>query len=51
VDRNLARGLDPELHGVPIDGDDHDSDVVPDHDGLVEFSAEYEQDGALRGCV
>jgi hypothetical protein len=34
------RRFDPQLHGIAIDRDDDDSDVVTDHDRLIELSAE-----------
>src|ERR1700738_1295622 len=40
VHRNRARRFDPQLHGVAIDRDDDDTDVVTDHDRLVELAAE-----------
>jgi hypothetical protein len=40
MDGNRPRRINPQLHLVTIDGNDNDSNVVPNHDRLIEFSAE-----------
>src|SRR5579875_3073830 len=47
--RDVARRFDPHLHLVAFDRDDHDADVVPDHDRLIDLATENQHPGALLG--
>jgi hypothetical protein len=42
VDRDFGGSGDTELHPSSRDFDDRDADIVPDDDGFLRFSAEYE---------
>lgn len=47
VDGNLFRGLDAQFHTAAVDLDDHDANVIADHDCLIGLSAKHEHEHFL----
>jgi len=47
IDRNVARGFDPQADFATVDIYDRDADIVTNEDLLSEFTAKYEHVASL----